>query len=113
MKLKVLFTLFVLSAIAKGQWAAAARGLYQPIALSVGTVFTAVYSQSSREYGENYDDRGNWLGSLYSTIKDKFYKKPEAKPKVNKEDLDTRKVRSELTQDELDKIYKGDWLREF
>ena len=44
MKLKVLFTLFVLSAIAEGQWAAAARGLYQPIALSVGTVFTAVYS---------------------------------------------------------------------
>ena len=62
MKSKVIFTLFVLIAIADGQWAAAARGMYQPVALSIGTVFTAV-SMSSSENGESEDNRGNWFGN--------------------------------------------------
>ena len=46
----VLFALIALIAIVEGQFAAAARGLYQPILLSVGTVFTAMNSISKEDY---------------------------------------------------------------
>ena len=39
MKISSIFVLFILSAIAKANWAAAARGIYQPVILSVGTAF--------------------------------------------------------------------------
>ena len=42
MKISDIVVLFSLSAITEGQWAVAARGLYQPIVLSVGTLFAAM-----------------------------------------------------------------------
>ena len=43
MKIAGIFILFELSAIVMGAfWAAAARGIYQPIILSVGTIFAAI-----------------------------------------------------------------------
>ena len=43
MKIAGIFILFELSAIVVNAfWAAAARGIYQPIILSVGTIFAAI-----------------------------------------------------------------------
>ena len=53
MELKVFVALFVVFAIVEGQWAAAARGLYKPISLSIGTIFTAINSQSNVENSED------------------------------------------------------------
>ena len=39
MQISGIFVLFALSAIVKGQWAAAARGFYQPMILSFGSAF--------------------------------------------------------------------------
>ena len=47
MKVLSILIIFALSAIAYGQFAAAARGLYQPVILSIGTVLTAMNSVSS------------------------------------------------------------------
>ena len=44
MKIAFIFVLFALSAIAQGQWAAAARGIYQPILLSFGAAFSFMAS---------------------------------------------------------------------
>ena len=49
MKLSGILVLFALIATVEGQWAAAARGLYQPILLSVGTVFTVINSINKDE----------------------------------------------------------------
>ena len=40
--LGVIFVLFALSFFADGQWVAAARGLYQPVLLSIGATFTVI-----------------------------------------------------------------------
>ena len=53
MKILDIVVLLALSAIAEGQWAAAARGIYQPIVLSVGTVFAAMNIKSQ-------DDSFSW-----------------------------------------------------
>ena len=39
MKISGILILFALSAIVEGQWAAAARGFYQPLILSFGAAF--------------------------------------------------------------------------
>ena len=77
MKLKFLFALYTLYAIAEAQYAAA-RGLYQPIALSIGTVYATINSMSSSENGESESKEG-WFGSAVNKIKDKIFKKPEVK----------------------------------
>ena len=76
MKLKFVFALCTLLAIAEAQWAAA-RGLYQPIALSIGTVYTAVNMSSSKN-GESESKEG-WFGSAVNKLKEKIFKKPEVK----------------------------------
>ena len=69
-----IFVLFAMSAIAEGMWAAAARGLYQPILLSVGTVFAAFNSKSS----------GDYLGSMV----DKFINKSTKSTTQTKDEID-------------------------
>ena len=54
MKISDIFVLFALNAIAEGQWAAAGRGLYQPIALSIGAIFTVINSKSESEDGNDW-----------------------------------------------------------
>ena len=67
MQIQVIFVLFAMSAFTEGQWAAAARGLAQPIILSIGTVFTALkFSDNKLKEGEDpfsfdgyFDSKGN------------------------------------------------------
>ena len=64
MKIRGIFVLFALSTIVKGQWAAAARGFYQPIIMSFGTVF-AFMNEKVETDGFRWND---WMS-------DKFNKK--------------------------------------
>ena len=57
MKISDIIVLFALNAIAEGQWAAAARGIYQPIALSFGALFTVINSKSKSES----EDGNDWM----------------------------------------------------
>ena len=74
MELKFIFALFALFAIVEGQWAATARGLYQPIALSIGAVFTVMNSKSNSENGE-----GSTSAQAAEDLKEKFFKNAEEK----------------------------------
>ena len=55
MKNLEIFVLIALSAIAKGNLFAAARGLAQPIILSIGTVFASLYGNSNSGDGNTID----------------------------------------------------------
>ena len=63
----VIFALFALSAIVEGQWAAAARGLYQPVILSIGAVFTAFnVKKKTKIIGEDInDDWEDWMNASW------------------------------------------------
>ena len=62
MKIESILVLFTLSAIAEGQLSAAARGLYQPVILSVGAAF-AFFSDKSEADGQKW---GEWMGNKFS-----------------------------------------------
>ena len=56
MKIIGIFVLCALAEIVAGNlWAAAARGLYKPIALSIGTVFTAIKMSDDQPMFEGTD----------------------------------------------------------
>ena len=55
--------IFALCEITSGQWAVAARNLYQPILLSVGTVFSFIASDKVEIDGLRWND---WMISKFS-----------------------------------------------
>ena len=55
MKITGLVVLYSLSVISEGQLLAVARGLYQPILLSMGAAFTAFVTQEDDEDGNGWD----------------------------------------------------------
>ena len=69
MKNLEIFVLIALSAIAKGNLFAAARGLAQPIILSIGTIFASLYGNSN-----NGD--GNTIDTAFAPLIWKGYRKP-------------------------------------
>ena len=80
MKIESIFVLFALSAIAEGQFAAAARGLYQPVLLSVGAAF-AFFSDKSKEDDQKWNP---WMGNKFSKkvdtiLKDEYVRKEKAR----------------------------------
>ena len=64
MKIITIFVLIAMSEIAKGQWAAAARNLYQPILLSFGATFSLFVSDN--KYETNGFGWGEWISKKYS-----------------------------------------------
>ena len=77
MKIESIFVLFALSAIAEGQFAAAARGLYQPVILSVGAAF-AFFSDKSEVDGQKWHEyAGNKFSKKIDTILKEEYEKKE------------------------------------
>ena len=65
MKLKIttILVLFLLSAIAYGQWAAAARNLYQPVLLSFGAAFSFISSENTEADSFKWSE---WMANKFS-----------------------------------------------
>ena len=67
MKILKIIVLSVLIAIAKGQWVATARGLYQPVLLSFGSAFAFFNEIAETDFNRFHD----WLDDKV------FNKKPK------------------------------------
>ena len=63
MKITGIFVLFVLSEIAKGQLAAAARNFYQPILLSFGAAFSFIASDKAEADSYKWNE---WMTNKFS-----------------------------------------------
>ena len=115
MKLKFIFVLFALSATAQAQWAVAARGLYQPVLLSIGAIFTAIHSKSKSEDG---DDEEDWLSISKKNLE--MFKNREVKVKkeseieMTEEDEENEQDNSKpwWKNEKTEKVIKDDWLDE-
>ena len=59
-----MFVLYALSEITQGQWAAAARNLYQPILLSFGAAFSFVANDKVMEDSFRWNE---WMINRFST----------------------------------------------
>ena len=62
MKISGIIVLFAISTIAEGQWAAAARGFYQPMIMSFGTAFAFMNDKVETD-GFRWND---WMGNKFS-----------------------------------------------
>ena len=82
MKISDIFVLLALSAIAEAQWAVAARGLYQPVILSIGAIFTAINSMSKSENEVDFVDSDS--DRKARTLRDKLYNNPVNNGEWNK-----------------------------
>ena len=62
MKIRGIFVLFAISAFVEGQWAAAARGFYQPMILSFGAAF-AFFNDNVETDGFIWNE---WMSDKFS-----------------------------------------------
>ena len=73
MQISGILVLFALSAIAEAQWAAAARNLYQPVILSVGTAFAFMNGKVNTD-GLTV---GGWMADKFTFSNEEVKKYPE------------------------------------
>ena len=118
MKITAIFVLFTLSAIAQGQWVAAARNFYQPVILSVGAAFS--FMASDRFETDSSSRWSEWITNNISKEETKETKETQPKdPLISNEDMKTLKDEEvtpdytrdkvELTKEEIDEKVAKAW----